>query len=103
MSDRAKQFMPFSPLTGYDQMISSIEKVDRKIKVLDEEEVYKINEKLSLLKKGDIVNVIFFEKEDCLKISGMVSNVDQALEVIKVVKTEIKFKNILEISIENNR
>ena len=100
ISDRAKQFMPFSPLTGYDEMIYSTQKIDCEKKQLNEEEISKINEKLNLVKKGDMVCIVFFEKEEFLKVSGMVSNIDQALEVIKVVKTEIKFKDILEISIQ---
>ena len=71
MSDRARQFMPFSPLKGYYDLIGKCERIKEP--------------KIELT-------------EDMLEIEGMISNIDKIYNNLTVIKTVIKFEDIYDIS-----
>ena len=47
-----------------------------------------------------MVSVIYFCREEYLKVTGMVSRMDQTARILKVVNTRIPFDDIYDITVE---
>lgn len=101
ISDRAKQFAPFSALSGLDKALHSKEviKVDKPI--LSEESLAELDIKLHSLCKGKIAHVIYFKNGEYIKISGMVAKIEQTSRIIQIVNSRINFDDILDICLED--
>ena len=92
VSDRARQFMPFSPLKGYYDLIKEpkIELTDDMLEIL--------SQKLNKIEKGIMVKVKYYDVDSYVEMEGMVSNIDRVYNNLTVIKTVIKFEDIYDIS-----
>lgn len=94
IENRAKQFMPFAALKGLPEAMAAKEKiVVEKIELSGDMEE-EIDRKMRSLKKGTIATVIYFEKDEYLKITGMVAKIDRDSRVLQIVDRKINFENI---------
>ena len=98
--ERAKQFMPYSPLKGYDELLHERDAVKCEQIELFDERISEINSVLVVAKKNDIVEVVYYDENCYKKITGIVSNIDVVNKNIKVIKTLIKFEEIYSIEIK---
>ncbi len=97
MNNRAKQFMPFVALKGFKEALKEKEKVIvAKKELIDIDS--NLNYKIGQLKKGKLVKVVYYNGENYLEIEGMISKIDKTNKVVSIVKTEIKFNDIYDIS-----
>ena len=97
-TDRARQFMPFAALRGFEDLI---EKQGRDIepkKTLSEEQEAALSAKLSALKKGMVVKVVYYNKDGYDIMEGMVSSVNLTYGYLDVIKERIRFSEIYEIT-----
>lgn len=101
MSDfkRAKIFMPFDALKGFREAIKEKEKIVVEKKELTEDDYNKLNEAFLKIKKGSIIRVIYYSKEEYLEYTGMVSEVNESARYIKIVKEKISLDDIKEVNI----
>lgn len=99
--DRAKQFMPFAALKGYPDALRKKEKIVVPKAELSEEAADNLDWKLRQVKKNDIITVVYFCKNEYLKITGMVSRLDKTARVLKIVQTKINFDDIYDIEGEH--
>lgn len=95
--DRAKQFMPFAALRGYEDALRAKERIVVDKKELSEERKEELDEIIQLIRKQNIVTVVYYEKDEYLKITGMVSRIDYDSRILQVVGTKISFDNIFSI------
>lgn len=98
MDNRAKQFMPFAALKGYEEALRAKEKIIVEKIELTEERKAELDFKLHQIKKKDIITVVYFYKDEYIKLEGMVSRLDIDARVLKVVNTKIPFEDIYELS-----
>lgn len=98
--ERAKQFMPFAALKGYPEALRRKEKIVVPKRELSEEYAKELDYKLRQVKKNDIVTAVYFCKGEYLKVSGMVSRIDETARVLKIVNTKIAFTELYDISVE---
>lgn len=96
-AERAKQFMPFAALRGYEDALRRKEKVTVPKAELSEEAGEELDRRLSRLSVNDMVTVTYFQDGEYLKITGMLSRIDVTARVLKVVTTKIPFEDIYEI------
>lgn len=97
MENRAKQFIPFAALKGYEEALRAKEKiVVQKIELSDEKKE-ELNRKLQQIRKNDIITVVYFHKNEYLQMEGMVSRIDKDACVLKVVNTKIAFTDIYDL------
>ena len=96
--DRAKQFMPFSSLRGFDEEIRKKERVEIDKKILTEEEQRALNEKVVSLRKGDLVTVVYYLYGEYKKTTGVITAIDLTLKNITVVKTKLEFEDIYSLN-----
>ena len=96
---RAKQFMPFDALTGYFELISEAEKLHINKRDLTDDEEYKLNRIFLELKKGMLVNIVYYVKDSYYSKDSIISSINKELRYITIVKTKILFENILDVTI----
>lgn len=96
--DRARQFMPFASLKGYFDKIREQERVKEPKRELSDSEAECLSYKLNQLKKGQMIKVTYYNKEAYENIEGLISYVDFTFRTLTIVKTEISFDDILDIS-----
>ena len=97
VSDRAKQFMPFSALKGLDEALRAKEKIVVPKVELSPEMAEELDYKMHLLEKGKMVTVIYFSNGEYVKVTGLVARIDQTSRVIQIVNTKIRFDDIFDI------
>lgn len=98
MENRAKQFVPFAALKGYEEALRAKEKIVVEKIELSEEKKAELDYKLHQIKKNDIITVVYFYKDEYIKLEGMVSRLDTDARILKVVNTKIPFEDIYELS-----
>lgn len=97
MENRAKQFIPFAAVKGYEEALRAKEKIVVEKIELSEEKKAELDFKLHQIKKNDIITVVYFLKDEYIKMEGMVSRLDTDARILKVVNTKIPFEDIYEI------
>lgn len=102
MENRAKQFVPFAALKGYEEALRAKEKIVVEKIDLSEERKEELDFKLHQINKNDIIKVVYFYKDEYIKIEGMVSRLDTDARVLKVVNIRIPFDDIYDLSVEIN-
>lgn len=101
MDNRAKQFVPFAAVKGYEEALRAKEKIVVEKIELSEEKKAELDFKLHQITRNDIITVVYFYKDEYIKLEGMVSRLDVDARVLKVVNTKIPFEDIYELSGEN--
>ena len=97
MENRAKQFMPFAAVKGFEEAIRAKEKIVVEKIELTEEKKAELDFKLQQINKNDIITVVYFLKDEYIKLEGMVSRLDLDAQIIKIVNTKIPFADIYEL------
>lgn len=98
MENRAKQFVPFAALKGYEEALRAKEKIVVEKIELSEEKKEELDRKLHQIQKNDIITVVYFQKDEYIKLEGMVSRLDTDARILKIVNTRIPFEDIYELS-----
>lgn len=98
MDNRAKQFVPFAAVKGYEEALRAKERITVEKIELSEERKAELDYKLRQIKKLDIITVVYFDKDEYVKVEGMVSRLDADARILKVVNTKIPFEDIYEIT-----
>lgn len=101
-ADRAKQFMPFAALKGYETALRAKERILVPKIELSEEMAEELDRKLRSIRKKDVVRVVYFEKGEYLKLTGMVSGIDKDAGVIKIVNKKIPFADLYDLQGEGS-
>ena len=99
-ADRAKQFMPFAALKGYDEALRRKEKIIVERVELSEEMKDELDRQFKQINRNDIITVVYYAEEEYLQITGMVARIDVDARYLKVVNTKIPFENIYSIGRE---
>jgi hypothetical protein len=100
-ADRAKQFMPFAALKGYEEAIREREHIVIERSELSEERLDELDNVFKRLRVGDIATCIYYKaSEECyIKVTGMVSKIDIDSRVLKIVNKRIEFDDIYDLEI----
>ena len=97
--DRAKIFLSFAALKGFEEALKEKEKIVVAKKEMSEEKKMTISYRLSNLKKNDMASVVYYDNGEYLKVQGLVSKIDTLYQELVIVKTKIKFDDIYELRI----
>ena len=95
--ERARQFLPFSPLKGYDELIQGQTLIRAPRRALSEEAMLELSRTLQELRRGDLVRVKYYRTHGYVTLEGMVSNVDSFQKSLQIVRTEIRFSDLFEV------
>lgn len=97
VSDRAKQFLPFAALKGLPDALAVKERIVVPKIVLSEDMAEELNQKMQAIKPGKIISVVYFHKDEYLKLTGMVARFDTTSRILRVVNTKISFDDVLDV------
>ena len=96
---RAKQFMPFAALKGFEEALRAKEKIVVPKAELSEEIRAELDRIMQDLRKFDLAKVVYFSKGEYLEITGIVSKIDKDSRYITIVDTKIDFDDIYRMEI----
>ena len=101
-AQRAKQFAPFAALKGFDEALRAKERMIVPKVELTEEKKEEIDMILRTKKKQDYISVIYYNQENYVKASGVISDINVLEQTMKIVDTVISFENIRDIVEDEN-
>ena len=103
-SRRAKQFAPFDALKGLKEAIAEKERIPTPRRILAEDALAELNQKLSQLSKGAIVTVVYYciYAEEYHQITGSVVSIDSYWSLLQIGNMAIDFSEIVEIEVIAN-
>lgn len=97
--DRAKQFMPFAALKGYEEALRQREDSPQPRIALGEDRAEELDRKLRSLSVGNAVRVRHYRRR-CYAVSeGIVNGIMYDRGKLKVGKEDIKYSDIIELDI----
>lgn len=99
IADRAKQFVPFAALKGLPEALSAKERITVDKIELSPEMAEELDCRMHLLQKGNIATVVYFHKDEYIKITGMVARIDTTCRLLQIVNTKINFEDIYEVTV----
>lgn len=95
--DRARQFLPFASLRGFDEALERhLEKPEEKRELCAEDKEH-ISYVLNEINKRDMVKITYYEKNRYVTKRGMVSEIDYTRHFLRVIKDKVYFGDITEI------
>ena len=97
MSDRVRQFAPFSALKGFQELIRQKERIITAKKELSEDDLLILSEKMLRVEKGKIVKIVHFCEGEYISIEGVVTEIDTVYHTLTIVKKRIRFEDIIDI------
>ena len=97
-AERARQFMPFSPLRGYDELLLSKTREPTPKRELSEYDAARLSKKMAAVEKGSLVRVTYYDRDAYVTMEGLVSEVDLTLRRLRVIKTVIDLDDISDIT-----
>ena len=100
IEERAKQFMPFAALRGLPDALAQKEKVLVPKIELSPEMEEELDRQMHLLSKGKMASVVYFQKGEYIKITGLVARMDETSRLLQIVNTKIRFEDILQVMIK---
>lgn len=100
ISERAAQFMPFSALTGYEELIRESSRITQRRIELSETEMEELKNQLEILHKHEkekpMIKVVYFQ-QDLKKSGGCYQTVEKQLHRIDDIEKKMIFKDRITI------
>lgn len=98
--ERARQFMPFDALKGFNEALREKEKEYEERRELSEEEINKISEKLKNLDKGNEVNIIYYFNKRYITENIVIKEINKLKQrIVTENEKNIRFDDVLRIEI----
>ena len=97
--DRAKQFLPFAALKGYNEALRQKEKELEYINKyeLSIDKIDEITNKLNNLDKNKLIKIKYYHNHNYITIEGYIKKIDDIYKYLVINNNNIYFKDILEI------
>ncbi len=94
---RAAQFLPFQAVKGLDEALLTKEKITVPKIELSEDSLRELDDKMHKIKKGMIITVVYFCKDEYIKLTGMVARLDETARLLQIVNTKIAFDDLFDV------
>lgn len=95
--NRAQIFLSFDALKGFRQKLKEQEKITVSPKILSEDDLIILDRKIKQIKTGMIIQITYFHQNEYIQLKGMLSKISYDHKILQIVKTQISFKNIIDI------
>ena len=97
MSNRAKQFVPFDALKGFQETLRKKEKMPVPRKELAEEKAEELNEKLKKLTTGKMITVVYYNDGEYIQLTGIVVKIEKNKKYLQMAEIIIPIDDISDI------
>lgn len=99
IADRAKQFMSFDALKGFDMELASMERIPVERPVIADDRAEELDRTIKSIISGTIITVIYYDAGEYIKRTGVVSGIDTDKKCLYIVNKKISFSDIYEIDV----
>lgn len=99
MSERAKQFMAFMALKGYEDLIAEAERYSEPRLCLSSDQLEIMDRAFGKLHKGSIVRISYYANDSYVMITGEVKKIKPEERVIFVNTESIFLDNIVDLEV----
>ena len=96
---RAKQFMPFAALKGFETLLAAVARPKEARVELSEDQLEELNTVLQSIRCGDWVRVVYYDKHKYTELIGPVEVLNRRLQIVSVQGVEISFRDIKELNL----
>ena len=97
--DRAKQFLPFDALKGFQEALREKEREFEEKRELSEESLKVLDEELNKIEIRSRVKIKYYKNRKYVNIDGIVTNIDFIKKKIKINEENINIGDIVEINV----
>lgn len=97
---RAKQFLPFDALKGFQEALSEKQIKSDDKKELTDDSYIKLQEEWNKINKNSVVKVKFYKNKRYVDIQGKITNIDYIKKKIKINDEVISACDIIDIKID---
>lgn len=98
-ADRAKIFKPFDALAGFREKLAAMTHVVVLQRELSEDELYELDWKIHSLRCGDMISVVYYDRDCYIRKTGLVSRLDLPQKQLFITRQPIPLENISQIDI----
>lgn len=101
VANRAKQFMPFSALSGFEEALKQVERKRERVEKIElsQSQKERLNSIIRSLKLNDEIKVEYYDGNKYQFITGLFKKVDEIYYNIHVGKERIDIASIKEIEV----
>ena len=96
---RAKQFMPFAALKGFEVLLAAVARPKENRVELSEDQLEELNTVLQSIRCGDWVRVVYYDKHKYTELIGPVEVLNRRLQIVSVQGVEVSFRDIKELNL----
>ena len=96
---RAKQFMPFAALKGFEDLLAAVARHKEPRVELSEDQIEEVNKVLQTVRCGDWVRVVYYDKHKYTELIGAVDMIDKRLQILVLQGVEIFFRDIKAVNL----
>lgn len=96
---RAKQFMPFAALKGFETLLSAVARPKEHRVELSEDQVDELNKVLQTIHCGECVRIVYYNKQRYTELIGAVDMISAQMQIISVQGIDIPFRSIKELNL----
>lgn len=99
MNERAKQFMAFMALKGYEDLIAEAERYSEPRLCLSEDQLEIMDRTIRKLHQGNIVRVSYYDNDSYVMITGEIGKIKLEERIIFVNAEAIFLDNIVDLEV----
>lgn len=81
---RAKQFMPFAALKGYEQLVAEEGRYTEVRREMSDDQIQILRKKLAYIRKGDRINVVYYNLDYYRTVTGYVRSIEPVFQTIRL-------------------
>ena len=96
---RAKQFMPFAALKGFEALLAAVARPKEARVELSEDQIEEVNKVLQIVRSGDWVRVVYYDTHKYTELIGPVEVINERLQLLVIQRVEISFRDIKAINL----
>ncbi len=95
---RAKQFMPFAALKGFQEMLEETAAYKEGRKRLSEEQLEELDRQLHSIVRGQRVSVVYYTGRRYHQVEGVLDTINPVHRTIKVQGQQISLSQIIKLT-----
>lgn len=96
---RAKQFMPFAALKGFEVLLAAVARPKEHRVELSEDQVDELNKVLQTIHCREWVRIVYYNKQRYTELIGAVDMISAQMQIISVQGIDIPFRYIKELNL----
>lgn len=100
-ADRAKQFLPFNALKGFEEAVGKRRKLDFEPVLMGEDAETELDKKIHDIAPGDIVRVVFYGNREFNERCGRVKKIHEYERLLELEEAKIRINDIISLEKEN--